>query len=398
MRLRSHSNRTAARCCSAYATLLLRLVLAGSVLAGSLTVAPGAAFASRLGSDRVGGYRVSSSRIATATAPDISARSGALVAGNRVLWSRKLDVQRAMASTTKIMTALIVLESCSLKESVRITKAAARTPYATGLRAGERRSVRKLLELMLVASSNDAANALAIHVAGSRKGFAKRMNARAKQLGLSNTRFVNAHGLDAKGQYSSAADLTKLMRTAIKQPEFKRIIKMRSVKLPRYKKRPARTLRSTDKLLGQVSGLRGGKTGFTNDARYCFVSSARRDGITLTSVVLGASSSSARFTSSKRLLAWGFKNYRIRTLGTEGQIVGTAALSGGTVDAKLARTVSVPVMSLLGPVTRTVEFQPVAAPVKTGDKLGVVRYIQGSEVVASVDAVAAASLPATVTP
>src|SRR5690606_11007973 len=100
----------------------LRLLLAGAVLAGSLTLAPSAALASKLGSDRVGGYKVSSSRIATSTAPDITAKSGALVAGNRVLWSRKLDAQRAMASTTKIMTALVVLENCSLKETVKITK------------------------------------------------------------------------------------------------------------------------------------------------------------------------------------------------------------------------------------------------------------------------------------
>ncbi len=401
MQSRSHKGHRDTRPLSARMTRSLGLVLACALLAGSLSFAPSAALASKLGSDRVGGYRVSSSRIATSTAPDITAKSGALVAGNRVLWSRKLDSQRAMASTTKIMTALLVLENCGLKETVTITKTAARTPYATGLRTGERRSVRKLLELTLVASSNDAANALAIHVAGSRKGFAKRMNARAKQLGMTNTRFVNAHGLDAKGHYSSAADLTTLMRAAIKHPEFKRIIKMRSVKLPRYKKRGARTIRSTDKLLGQVSGLRGGKTGFTNDARYCFVSSARRDGVTLTAVVLGASNSSARFTSSKRLLTWGFKYYRIRTLGTAGQTVGTASLSGGPggqVGVKLAKTVSVPVMALLGPVARTVELQPVAAPVKAGDKVGTVRYIQGSEVIASTDAVAAASVAASATP
>ena len=370
-----------------------RSLLATAVLAGSIAFAPLPAVASRLSTDRIGGIRLSSSQVATSTAPDITARSGLLVgADGQVLWSRKSRTKRPMASTTKMMTALLVLENADLDETVRVSRAAARTPYALGLRTGEKRSVRKLLELTLIASSNDAASALAIHVAGSRAAFVRMMNARAAELGMANTRFANPHGLDAKGHYSSAGDLALLTRTAIAYPEFKRIVEMRSVVLPRYRTRNARRLKSTDELLGRVVGLRGGKTGYTGDARYCFTASARRDGVTLTSVVLGSPSSSSRFTSSKRLLEWGFKHYRIRTLATAGGTVGDAPLLGHattTVPALYAATKSLPVLGLLGGVERVVSFQEtLTVPVFAGQQLGAVRFVQNASVIATTAAVA----------
>lgn len=370
-----------------------RSLLATAVLAGSIAFAPLPAAASRLSTDRIGDVRLSSLQVAMSSAPDITARSGVLVGPDgQALWSRKARTKRPMASTTKMMTALLVLENADLDDTVRISRAAARTPYALGLRTGEKRSVRKLLELTLVASSNDAATALAIHVAGSRGAFVRMMNARAVELGMADTHFANPHGLDAKGHYSSASDLSLLTRTAIAYPEFRRIIRMRSVVLPRHRTRPARRVKSTDELLGQVVGLRGGKTGYTGDARYCFTASARRDGVTLTSVVLGSPSSSSRFTSSKRLLEWGFKNYRIRTLATAGGPVGEAPLSGaptGTVPAHYATTRSMPVLRLLGGVSRDVSFQEtLTVPVFAGQHVGVVRFVQNASVITTVTAVA----------
>lgn len=375
-------------------TLQMALVL--TVLASALSVAPATAFAAKYDSDRVGGVKLGSGTIDRAKAPDISAKSGVLVHGTRVLWARKADSERAMASTTKLMTALLILERGGLGKKVRITKTAARTPYATGLKAGERLTVRRLLELTLVCSSNDAATALAIHHSGSVKKFSSAMNRRAKQLGMVDTKLKNPHGLDAKGHYSSAQDLTLLMREAVKHPEFKRIIKMKSVTLPKYKKRGARTIRSTDKLLGQVKGLRGGKTGFTNDARFCFVASARRDGMTLTSVVLGAPSSYARFASSRRLLDWGFKYYKKRTLCTAGAAAATVAVTDGeqaSVDGAFAKTKTARVLTPLGPVTSVPDLPPtVSAPVTAGQKLGVVRFVQGAQVIATVDVLAASTV------
>jgi len=373
--------------------LALRVVLAAALVAGSLASAPAAALASRLPTDRIAGVPLSAGEVPESAAPDISARAGALVApGGRVLWTRSSESRRPMASTTKIMTALVILENCRLDEAVRITSAADRTPYGTGLRTGEKRSVRMLLELLLVASSNDAATALAIHEGGSVSGFANRMNTRAKQLGLTNTYFKNPHGLDASGHFSSATDLNRLMRVALGQAEFKRIIRMRSVVQPRYRTRPARRIKNTNALLGEVEGLLGGKTGFTNDARYCLIATTRRDGVTLTTSILGSSSSSARFASSKRLIEWGFKHYRLRQVCSASQVVGAVPVSANVhhvVSARCAKSLLIPVFDLAGPVTRVVSLDSsVTVPVFAGQRLGTVRFVQDGAVLAAVDAVA----------
>lgn len=376
----------------------LNLFVATTVLAGSVAFAPAQALASKRDSDRIGGVKLSSGSVSKSKAPDINARSGIIVTSTgRVLWSRKAGTERAMASTTKVMTALLVLENCKLTDTVKITRTAARTPYATGLRAGERLTVRKLLELLLVCSSNDAATALAIHTGGSVKKFAKMMNERADELGLEDTHYKNPHGLDAKGHYTSAKDLSTLMRVAVKKKEFRRIIKMKSVKLPAYRSRHARRIKSTDKLLGTLSGLRGGKTGFTDDAKYCFVGNATRDGIALTSVVLGSSSSARRFSSSKRLLRWGFKHYRNKKLATAGTVAATVRLStdsSRTVTARYSASVTTPVLDLLK-VTKEIDLpDTVTPPIAKGQVLGVVRFVQGSEVIAKANLVAGEAIAA----
>lgn len=375
----------------------IRALLAVLVFIGAFVLAPSQAVASRLSTDRIGGIRLSSSAVATASAPDITARSGMLVgSANRVLWTRKAIVQRPMASTTKVMTALLTLERCSLDEKVSVTKGAAGTPYAIGLRAGERRTVRELLQLLLVASSNDAANALAIHVGGSRARFVRMMNARASTLGLSDTHYANAHGLDAMDHYTTARDLSVLMRTAVRHAEFRRIIGMRSVILPKYRTRPERRIRNTNELLGLVEGLRGGKTGYTSDARYCLVTSARRDGIVLTSVILGSPTSSTRFTSSRRLLEWGFKNYRIKRLCSTATTAGVVPVSqdaSPTLAVRYASSVSIPVLKPLGPVTRVISLTAsITVPVFEGQTLGVVRFVQNSSVIATAAVTAAVPL------
>lgn len=359
-----------------------------------VTAAPSFAMAETLPTDRVGGYAVSTPLISDAHAPDISARAGVLIGLNgRALWARRAGTQRPMASTTKIMTALVVLERSGLDEVVTISRAAAATPYATGLRAGERRTVRQLLELLLVASSNDAANALAVHSAGSTRSFVSLMNRRAASLQMEDTRYVNAHGLDATGHYSSASDLTRVMRAALRQAEFRRIIHLSSVVLPRYGRRAAQRIRNTNELLGEVRGMIGGKTGYTGDARYGLVASARRDGLTLTSVVLGSPTSSARFTSTRRLFEWGFRYYRLRSLSTTTQTAGYVPISGDmsrTAPARYASAVNIPVFSLLGPVSRVPSLQTsVTVPVFAGQPLGTVRFVQNASVIATSAVVAA---------
>lgn len=363
-----------------------------AMLAAAL-VAPATAGAARLDTDEIAGVPLYAGVVSSSDAPDPDIRAGVLVGPDgRVLWSREDDHEFAMASITKIMTALVVLEKCRLDDVVTVTAGATGVGYATGLKAGERLTVRQLLELLLVASSNDAANALAIHTGGSKSEFARMMNSRAETLGLSDTRYANAHGLDEAGHHSSAADTAVLLRTAIAKPEFRRIIGMDSVVLPEFGSRKARRIQSTDELLGVYRGLLGGKTGFTDDAKYSFAAAAERDGVALTGVVLGAASNDSRFKQAAHLFDWGFAHLSLRSLTTTDGVVASvpvAANPARTVPARYAETTSVPVFDLDGALeTKTTLLPDVTLPVFEGQLLGEAAFHQGARVLVRVPIVA----------
>jgi len=362
-----------------------------------LAHAPGDALAKRYGTDEVGGVALESSELKRSVAPDIAAKSGIIVTSDgRALWARDATEQRSMASITKMMVALLVLERGDLDERVTVSKSAAGVPYALGLKAGEQRSTRELLELALVASSNDAAYALAEHYGGTVRDFADLMNERADELGLDDTRFANPHGLDAKGHHSSAADLAVLAQTVMREREYRRIVAMKSVVLPAYKKRAARTYKSTNHLLGKYKGMLGGKTGFTDNAGYSFVSSAERDGITLTTVVLGTRGDAARFKNTDRLLDWGFKHLRLQQVATATETVGAVPLAPNharVVPARFAETTSAVIFDLDGPVARSLTLpDTIALPVYEGQVIGHARLQQGERVVTDIPIVAAADM------
>ncbi len=373
------------------AAMLLAAVLLAT--ASAMLLAPQPAIAARLSTDQIGGVALGSPDRAASAAPDIDAAAGLLEgADGRALWTRQPTTRRAMASITKIMVALVVLDRANLDDKVTVSKAASNVDYALGLRAGETLTVRQLLELALVASSNDAAYALAERVGGTMPAFVKEMNSRATELGLNDTRFSNPHGLDAPGHRSSAADIASLMHTAMRDPEFRRIVALEKVTLPAYKRRKARKVENTNELLGEYRGMLGGKTGYTADAKYGVVTTAERDGITLTSVVLGAPSNKARFTNSKRLLNWGFKHVKRLTVATATETVGAVPLAADpsrSVQVRFAETTSAVVFDIDGPVERSFVLQEqVALPVFEGQELGRVELVQGERFVARVPAVA----------
>jgi len=360
-------------------------------------MAPTTALADRYDSDAIAGVPLSESDPSKSVAPSIDAAAAMICTSDgRVLWSRKPSTPRAMASTTKMMTALIALERAELDEQVVISEAASKVDYAIGLEPGERRSVRQLVELALVASSNDAAYALAQHVSGTSTAFVAEMNERAAKMGLEDTHFANAHGLDEAGHHSSAADLAALARIAMGNAEFRRILTMKSVTLPAYEKRKAKTIKSTDRLLESYPGIVGGKTGFTDDAKYSFVACAERDGISLTAVILGAPNSSARFKHSARLLDWGFEHLRVQTVTTATETVGSVPFSADrlrSVPVRVAETTSTAVFDLEGPLTRRlIAASKVKLPVFEGQPLGKVEVRQGERVLVTVPAVAAADI------
>lgn len=374
---------------------ITRTVVSAS-LALSLLAAPTAALAAKRPTDHVAGKSLSSGQVSPGDAPDIDAAAGALVdQDGRILWGRGATKSRPMASTTKMMTALLVIERVKMDKRIRVSKRAASTPYGIGLQAGEWLTARQLLNLMLVVSSNDAAFALGEYVGGgSMPRFVKLMNARAAELGLEDTHFKNPHGLDAPGHYASPADLAKLSQTVMKHKQYRKAAVMRSVKLDGRKGRPTRTVKATDKLLGRYSGLKGGKTGYTNDAMFSFVASAKRGDVSLTVVVLGARSNDARFTQAARLLDWGFKNLDVRALAKAQEPAGEVPIgeTGLTVPVKIAEPASARVFKLDGKVTRKPVLPgSVNLPVIAGQKLGTVDLMQGDRLLASVPAVAAAT-------
>ena len=249
-----------------------------------------------------GGMPISSE---TPDLPDLTATAWAIydVDAGVNLASQNADEERPMASVTKIMTALVVRDEVDMDAEVRITEFAAATGEAEiGIAPGELWTVEDLLTAVLVRSGNDAAVALAEYVGGSVEGFADLMNAKADELGLEGSEFVNPHGLDADGHYTTANDLVKMAVAAMEDPVLARMARTRLVK---FKPDPAgvdRIARSTNKLLGVYPGVIGFKTGFTNKAGLVLVSVMKVGDRTLVGVVMN---SEAHFDDSRELLEWG---------------------------------------------------------------------------------------------
>ncbi len=373
------------------AALLRKAGLFACALALSLSaVVPSATAASRP-TDQIDGVAVSELGSVGRATPDVNMRAGVLVDGDgRILWSRKPDSRRAMASITKIMTAVVALESSSLTETVDVTPAALRVGESTSfLRQGDRLTMQDMLEALLVKSGNDAAEAIAIHVSGSSDAFVDKMNKKAAALGLSDTHFKNAHGLDAPGHQTSARDLAVLARYAMSKPAFKSIVGMKHVTIGKGSRKE--TLPNTNVLINNYEGVTGIKTGYTSDAGYCVVGSAERNDISLYAVVLGTNNESSRFRDARELLDWGFAHYRPQSLATSGSILAEAPVKDYldvTVPAIVSADTTVPVLDLNGPITRTVTVSSVKAPVVAGQTIGVATFTQAGRQIASIPLVA----------
>ena len=224
-----------------------------------------------------------------------------------VLASSAADEQRAIASVTKIMTALVALDRADLDEVVTISaRAAATGEKEIGLVAGEQITMGALLKALLVASANDAATAIAEYVGGSVEGFVDLMNQKAEELGMTNTLFANPHGLDSPRHYSSAADLVKLAMAAMEYAEFRDAVRAQVLVFPDDPEGNRRVATTTNLLLGRYPGLIGVKTGFTAQAQLTYVAAAQRQGRTLYAVVLGAEGNRAHFADAEALLDYGF--------------------------------------------------------------------------------------------
>ena len=239
----------------------------------------------------------------------------------RVLYEKNADDRSLIASTTKIMTALVVCEQCNVLDRMRIP------PEAVGiegssmyLQEGEVLTIQELLYGLMLHSGNDAAVALAIYCGGTVEGFAELMNDKARQLGMDDSHFENPNGLDAPGHYSTARDLAVLAAYAMKNPIFCKTVSTKSIAIgDRY-------LRNHNKLLWQVDGADGIKTGYTRAAGRILVSSAVREGRRLVAVTINAPDD---WNDHAALLELGFAGFTNQRLVQAGQIVGAAEIAGG---------------------------------------------------------------------
>ena len=258
------------------------------------------------------------------TASAISAKRAIVVDGQtgRVLYEKNADQRSLIASTTKIMTALIICEQCNVLDRMTIPKEAVGIEGSSiYLKEGEVLTVQELLYGMMLHSGNDAAVALAIYCGGTVEGFAEMMNDKAHRLGMKDSHFVNPNGLDAPDHYSTARDLALLASYAMENPIFARTVSAKNVSIT------GRTLRNHNKLLWQVEGADGVKTGFTKAAGRILVSSAVRQGRRIIAVTINAPDD---WSDHKYLIDQSFSEFTPQTLVQEGQCLGELNIAGGT--------------------------------------------------------------------
>jgi serine-type D-Ala-D-Ala carboxypeptidase (penicillin-binding protein 5/6) len=330
--------------------------------------------------------------IGTPAPPDVLSPAGILVDAQTgtVLWAHNPDERRPIASTTKIMTALLVLESGRLDETIQVSPAASKVEESSlNLKPGEHMTLNDLLHGIIMRSANDACVAAAEHVDGSVVAFVNRMNARATELGCGNTRYRNPNGLHENGHYSSARDLAIIARAAMQFPMFRDIVRTPDYTIERDKNKYDRALKARDYwFLTHFPGADGIKTGYTRQAGHCFVGSATRDGLQLISVLLHSPNIKKETCT---LLDWGFRNFRGCLAVQRGSELGRVGVEGGaqgSVAVQAMAPVFVVLPKMAEPVRIVIEGRRVVAPVKVGQSVGTVRVVSNGRVIREVDAVA----------
>jgi D-alanyl-D-alanine carboxypeptidase (penicillin-binding protein 5/6) len=332
-------------------------------------------------------------RQAYASALVVEAQSG------KILFEKSPDELRAPASLTKMMTELLAFEALD-QGKVRLTDTLtvpagirAIRGSRVRLRPGERLPFGEALRAMAISSANDAAFTIANHLGGSEPAFVVLMNRRALALGMSHTRYVNAHGLDRNdqpGSITTARDLSLLARQLVNHPLTLEISSTVSDTI-----RGRQVIHTTNRLLGTCEGVDGLKTGYTGKAGFCLCSTAERDGMRVVSVLLGATSNRRRFSESAGLLATAFASFRKIAVIRKGQdldrVCGIVGGSAGSVRLVAGEDVSVLMPVHLMPDIRVMVEAPlsIASPVLRGAQIGLLRVLVGDSLAAAVPAVAA---------
>lgn len=321
------------------------------------------------------------------TNDDISAECACLIEAKtgKVLFAKNKDLKHAMASTTKIMTALIALEECDPEELVCVSASAAATEGSSiYLKAGEKIKMLDLLYGLMLNSGNDAAVAVAEHISGNTDNFCVKMNEKAASLGLTSTSFKNPNGLYDENHYSTASDLCILARYAMKNKLFREIVgtKTKTVTLPEASQELY--FSNHNKLLWNYSGATGIKTGYTKDTGRCLVSSAEKDGTELICVTLNAPND---WNDHSLLLDYGFSMLEARIIIEKNQVMKTAEIDGKIYDfiAADASVLSLEHDSTEKALVNLKISEKLTGPFKKGEKVGEAEVIFNGEALDTVD-------------
>ncbi len=347
--------------------------------------------------------------------PELSADAYILIdmKTGQVLAEKNADERRSPASTTKIMTALIALERADLDKEMTASEYAINSiqyDYVTaGIKIGETLKFRDLLDLMMITSANEASNIIAENIAedGTIQTFSRLMNEKASELGLTNTNFVNPNGTENENHYSSARDLAIIAREAMQNDIFREVVGRKEYDLPATNMRKKEEwqlghLGYTNQLLNSrspyYSEVTGIKTGYTDKAGKCLVSSAvNPDGMELIGVVLGADNDQILYSESQALLEYGFKNFTIRELAKKGEYVDRVEVEDA-VDGKKVEIITNNNFEYILPVddnllgekleTKTTFYEPFKAPIEMGQVVGKTEYLYNGKIIGTVELIA----------
>ena len=334
---------------------------------------------------------------ALAQAPAIQAKSAVLVdvASGQVLHAKAAHERRPMASTTKIMTALVTLESARLDDWVTVSANAPQVePSVLNLKPGEQVRLDDLLAALLLKSANDAAVAIAEHVSGSVEGFAEQMNKRARELGARDTHFVNPHGLHDPAHYSSAYDLALITREALSQPRFRELVGMKAAEVFRPHTVGAEVVENHNRLLWHADDVDGVKTGYVSAAGQCIVASATRDGWQLVAVLLD---SPDKYGEALQLLDYGFSTFAPKVYAKQGDVLDRIPVERGR-SSHVSGVCTAALSGVTGPglpeeARLEVDRKRLTAPVARGAEVGEARLVAEGEVVARASLVAGEAVP-----
>lgn len=310
-----------------------------------------------------------------------------------ILYDKNANQKMYPASTTKILTAIIAIENCNLNDTVVVQKSAISSipaGYASAyLSEGEQVTVRDLLQIFLIHSANEAGYVLAEHISGNVSNFVNLMNLKSKEIGCTNSNFVNPSGIHNDNHYTTAEDLAKIASYCMRNKTFRSIVSMKKCTIAPTNKSDSRTYKNTNDLIDPSSKYYtpecvGIKTGYTSEAKNCLIAGFTKNGLNLISIVLGAPTiqgiSSTRCVDSISLCNYGYSNYEMKKIASKGENISSTDIKNGSVETKNLDLILENDVNLLSKVNSSESTlnislkENLCAPIKANDIVGTVTY------------------------